>query len=82
MVCSALCAFSITVICLIGKCYCCQANGGIVPLLLSYMQYLGKGMIKIIPIILGVIGSIGAAGFGQVDFTPLKEAAWFGLHSI
>ena len=36
-------------------------------------------MIKIIPIILGVIGSyLVAACFGQVDWTNLKEAAWFG----
>ncbi len=40
----------------------------------------GKGMIKIIPIILGVIGSyIVAACFGQVDFTAVKDAAWFGM---
>ena len=40
----------------------------------------GKGMLKIIPILLGVVGSyIVAALFGQVDFTPVKEAAWIGL---
>ena len=40
----------------------------------------GKGMIKIIPIILGVIVSYAAAAItGQVDFTPVKEAAWVGL---
>lgn len=40
----------------------------------------GKGMVKIIPIILGVIGSyVVAAIAGQVDFTPVKEAAWIGL---
>lgn len=40
----------------------------------------GKGMIKIIPIILGVIGSyIVAVCFGMVDFTAVKEAAWIGL---
>ncbi len=40
----------------------------------------GKGMIKIIPIILGVIGSyVIAACFGQVDWAPVKEAAWFGF---
>jgi uracil permease len=37
-------------------------------------------MIKIIPIILGVIGSyIVAACFGQVDFSAVKDAAWFGM---
>ncbi|MCR5528328.1 MAG: uracil-xanthine permease family protein [Saccharofermentans sp.] len=40
----------------------------------------GKGMIKIVPIILGVIVSyIAALPFGLVDFTPVKEAAWIGL---
>ena len=40
----------------------------------------GKGMIKIVPILLGVLGSyIVAACFGQVDFTQVKEAAWIGL---
>ena len=40
----------------------------------------GKGMIKIIPIILGVVGSyLVAAVTGNVDFTLVKEAAWIGL---
>jgi len=40
----------------------------------------GKGMLKIIPILLGVVGSyVVAAIFGQVDFTAVKEAAWIGL---
>jgi uracil permease len=40
----------------------------------------GKGMIKIIPILLGVIASyVVAACFGQVDFTAVREAAWIGL---
>ena len=40
----------------------------------------GKGMIKIIPIILGVIGSyIVAACMGKVDFAPVAEASWIGL---
>ncbi|MGN0754658.1 MAG: uracil-xanthine permease family protein [Aristaeellaceae bacterium] len=40
----------------------------------------GKGMWKIIPILLGVVGSyLVAAVFGQVDFTPVKEAAWLGV---
>ena len=40
----------------------------------------GKGMIKIIPILLGVIASY-AAGIcmGEVDFTPVKDAAWLGF---
>lgn len=40
----------------------------------------GKGMIKVIPIILGVIASYVVAAFtGNVDFNVIKEAAWFGL---
>ena len=40
----------------------------------------GKGMIKIIPILLGVIASYAVAAiFGMVDFTSVKEAAWIGL---
>ncbi|MCF0137758.1 MAG: uracil-xanthine permease [Oscillospiraceae bacterium] len=40
----------------------------------------GKGMIKIIPILIGVIVSyIVGALCGQVDFTSVREAAWFGL---
>ena len=40
----------------------------------------GKGMIKIIPILLGVIVSYGfAAAIGRVDFAPVVEAPWIGL---
>lgn len=39
----------------------------------------GKGMVKIVPIIIGVVGSyIVAACFGKVDFTKVAEAAWIG----
>ena len=40
----------------------------------------GKGMIKIIPIILGVVVSYAVAAIaGQVDFTPVAEASWIGV---
>lgn len=40
----------------------------------------GKGMIKIIPIIIGVAGSyLAAALLGKVDFTAVAEAKWIGL---
>ncbi len=40
----------------------------------------GKGMIKIIPILLGVLASyLVAAVTGNVDFSGVKEAAWIGL---
>lgn len=40
----------------------------------------GKGMVKIIPILIGVIASyIVGALVGQVDFTAVREAPWIGL---
>ena len=40
----------------------------------------GKGMIRIVPILLGVVGSyLVAAVMGEVDFTPVADAAWIGL---
>lgn len=40
----------------------------------------GRGIIKIVPILLGVLGSyMLAATMGEVDFTQLSEAAWIGL---
>ncbi len=40
----------------------------------------GRGMIKIIPILLGVVVSyVLAAVTGQCDFTAVKEAAWLGV---
>ena len=40
----------------------------------------GRGMIKIIPILLGVIGSyILACCLGKVDFSTVRDAAWIGL---
>ena len=40
----------------------------------------GKGMIKIVPILIGVISSylVGAV-MGAVDFTAVKDAAWLGV---
>lgn len=40
----------------------------------------GKGMIRVIPIILGAVGSyLTAVAFHLVDFTAVKEAAWIGV---
>ncbi len=40
----------------------------------------GRGIIKIIPILLGVVSSYAlAAIMGEVDFSSLSDAAWFGL---
>ena len=39
----------------------------------------GKGMVRIIPVLLGVVGSyIVAACFGLVDFSKVSAAAWIG----
>ena len=43
----------------------------------------GKGMIKIIPILMGVVASyVVAAVTGNVDFTAVKDAAWIGMPVI
>ena len=43
----------------------------------------GKGMIKIIPILLGVVVSyVVALIFGQVDFSAVHEASFIGLQKI
>ena len=40
----------------------------------------GKGMIKIIPILIGVVVSyVLGICMGEVDFTAVKEAAWLGV---
>ena len=39
-----------------------------------------KGFIKLLPVICGlIVGYLAAAVTGNVDFTPIKEAAWIGL---
>ena len=49
-------------------------------LLVIVCNIWGKGMIKIVPIIIGVIGSyVLAAAIGRVDFTAVAEAKWIGL---
>ena len=49
-------------------------------LLVVICNIWGKGMIKIIPIIIGVVGSyLLAIVLGRVDFTDVSQAAWVGL---
>ncbi len=49
-------------------------------LLVVVSNIWGKGMVKIVPIIIGVIGSyILAAVLGRVDFTQVAEADWIGF---
>ena len=61
----------------------CQSNWWIALvaiLVVVVSNIFGKGMIKIIPILLGVVASyLVAAVTGNVDFTAVKEAAWLGL---
>ena len=61
----------------------CAANWPIALLALAIVvvcNIWGKGMIKIIPILLGVVGSyVVAALCGQVDFSKVADAAWLGL---
>ena len=40
----------------------------------------GKGMVKILPILIGVLVSYAVAlATGAVDFAPIADAAWFGI---
>ena len=49
-------------------------------LLILVCNIWGKGMVKIVPIIIGVIGSyLVAAALGKVDFTKVVDADWIGL---
>jgi len=49
-------------------------------LLVIVCNIWGKGMIKIVPIIIGVIGSyLLAAILGKVDFSAVADAKWFGF---
>ena len=61
----------------------CRTNWWIALLAIAIVvicNVFGKGMVKIVPILLGVVGSYAVAAiFGQVDFTSVKEAAWIGL---
>ena len=76
----------------IGLCLCgwaislCNTNWWIalVALVVIIVSSIwGKGMVKIIPILLGLIASYGvAAATGNADFSTVKEAAWIGMPVI
>ena len=61
----------------------CSANWWIALLAIAIIivcNIWGKGMIKIVPILLGVLGSyIVAACFGLCDFSGVREASWLGV---
>lgn len=49
-------------------------------LIVTAVSVFTKGFMKIIPVIIGLIGGyLVAVILGQVDFTPIKEAAWIGI---
>lgn len=61
----------------------CMANWWIALLAIAIIivaNIWGRGMVRIVPILLGVVGSYVVAGLcGQVDFTAVREAAWIGV---
>lgn len=61
----------------------CSSNWGIALVAIVVIivcNIWGKGMIKIIPILLGVVASyVVAAICGLVDFSGVRDAAWIGL---
>lgn len=61
----------------------CSANWGIAMVAVATIivcNIWGKGMVKIIPILIGVIVSyLVAAVTGNVDFSAINEAPWIGL---
>ena len=61
----------------------CMANWWIALLAIAILivaNIWGRGMVRIVPILLGVVGSyVVAALCGQVDFTAVREAAWIGV---
>ena len=61
----------------------CMANWWIALLAIAIIivaNIWGRGMVRIVPILLGVVGTyVVAALCGQVDFTAVREAAWIGV---
>lgn len=61
----------------------CMANWWIALLAIAIIivaNIWGRGMVRIVPILLGVVGSyVVAALCGQVDFTAVRETAWIGV---
>ncbi len=53
---------------------------GVALLTVIVVNMWGKGMIKLIPVLIGVVvGYIVALFMGEVDLAPVGEAAWFGV---
>ncbi len=62
---------------------CCQANWGIAliaVITIIVCNIFGKGMVKIVPILIGIIVSYTVAAVGGiVDFTGVSAAPWIGM---
>lgn len=49
-------------------------------LIIGFVSFKGKGFMKIIPILFGLVGGyVVAVLFGQVDFSTITAAHWFSL---
>ena len=61
----------------------CSSNWGlalIAIVVVIFCNIFGKGMVKIIPILLGVVVSyLFAAVLGYINFEPVASASWFGF---
>ncbi|NCB43033.1 MAG: uracil-xanthine permease [Clostridia bacterium] len=62
---------------------CCQANWGIALVAVATIiicNIFGKGMVKIVPILIGIVVSYTVAALtGNVDFANVATAAWVGM---
>lgn len=62
---------------------CCQVNWGIALIAVATIivcNIFGKGMVKIVPILIGIIVSYTVAAVsGFVDFTSVAAAPWLGM---
>ena len=62
---------------------CCQVNWGIALVAVATIigcNIFGKGMVKIVPILIGIIVSYTVAAVaGFVDFTNVETAPWIGM---
>ncbi|MBQ6453019.1 MAG: uracil-xanthine permease [Coriobacteriales bacterium] len=64
----------------ISNCETCWWVAIIAVITIIICNVFGKGMVKIIPVLMGVIVSfVFAAIAGQVDWSGVKDAAWIGL---
>jgi uracil permease len=62
---------------------CCQVNWGLALIAVAVIiicNIFGKGMVKIIPILIGIVVSYTVAALtGNVDFSNVAAASWIGI---